>query len=338
MTPTDAIPIVLHREEPKWVPWIRFLLGDRAGEVIEDYERTAVVPHSLVVADKLKLLTPEFLREVERDGTIGIYHIADQWYRGDIAVYSAFAYAWRNHYHTALDGKGVIQLPLPPAALEVVDERPRHEALRTPDQRKHLWSWSGQLKTTRFSMLKHMRRAGAGAVFNTGTFDVPPDQMAPSDYLGLLAESVFSPCPMGNVHMDSYRVYESLEMGAIPIVEKRPWLDYFGGLLGDHPLPTVSSWREAPGLVRAVMAEGSAAALQQTCVEWWSAHKLRLRKEVAEQLESARTGKRASVQTGRLRYRLEFVRHKNPVSLARRYQLVAHRIIKHGSVRHPWLR
>ena len=342
MTSSDTVPIVLHRSGDKWVPWIKFLLGDRAGDVIEDHGRTAVVPNSVVVADKFHRLTPDFLRAVQRDGTIGLYQISDEWYRADLSVYSSFAFVWREHYHSALDGTGILQLPVPPAALDVVTEGPRPEAVRSAEDRMHLWSWTGQLNTTRFSMLKHMRRAGPGAEFTTGTYDivldggVPTNRMPSSDYLGLLAESVFSPCPMGNVHLDSFRVYESLEMGAIPIVEKRPWLDYFGGLLGDHPLPAVTSWSQAPALIGTVMAEeGAASVLQKECVEWWSSYKRRLRKEAAEQLEAARTGEPISIENRPLRNRLESMKHKNAVSLARRFHLVGRRFLKHGSPRHP---
>lgn len=54
-----------------------------------------------------------------------------------------------------------------------------------------------------------------------------------------MLDSIFSPCPQGNVLLETPRVYEALQCGSIPIVERRLTLDYYKQLLGPHPLPTV---------------------------------------------------------------------------------------------------
>jgi hypothetical protein len=92
--------------------------------------------------------------------------------------------------------------------------------------------------------------------------------------LELLADSVFAPCAMGNVHLESARIYDALEVGAIPIVERRRFLDYFTALFGDHPLPTARSWSEAAEYVRALVADQARlAALHREVVGWWAATK-----------------------------------------------------------------
>ena len=88
---------------------------------------------------------------------------------------------------------------------------------------------------------------------------------------------------MGNVNLECFRVYEALECGSIPIVEKRWTLDYFRNLLGDHPLPTVRSWPEARRMIgRMVDNPAQIDALQERCVSWWERYKREYSAQVGE--------------------------------------------------------
>ncbi len=46
-------------------------------------------------------------------------------------------------------------------------------------------------------------------------------RISEADFVNILNDSAFAPAPMGNATIDSCRVYEALEPGAIPIVESR---------------------------------------------------------------------------------------------------------------------
>src|SRR5205085_4230318 len=111
--------------------------------------------------------------------------------------------------------------------------------------------------------------------------------LTPAEYKQVLEESIFAPSPMGNVNLECFRVYEALEQGAIPIVERRFTLDYFRSLLGNHPIPTVASWQEAGNLVKSLLSSPSdLEALQRTCLSWWQQFKHSLTSEVGQLLSS----------------------------------------------------
>lgn len=333
----ETVTILQQRPNCFEIPWARFILGDYAGEVVLDAERTRVVPNSLIVADRLGLLAPATIERIRSTPGVGLYQISDEWYSDTLEVYESFAYVWRNHLHTGLRDAPVRQIPLPPAALDEVTADPRREALRPPSDRTHLWSFVGQLKSTRFSMLRAFRRVGGGAERITGTFDEVKHTIESGAYLELLAQSVFAPCGMGNVHMETFRVYEALEMGAIPVLERRPWLDYFNELFGDHPLPTVRSWSEAPALVERLRDDPAALdTLQGEIVGWWSAYKRKLAAAARGDIERAlhRGAPRSAYPVpNRWRGRLEMARHHNVTAVWARARLTARRLRATGNVR-----
>src|SRR5437867_9168777 len=93
---------------------------------------------------------------------------------------------------------------------------------------------------------------------------------------------MFAPCTMGNVVLESFRLYECLEMGCIPIVERRRWMPYYDQLLLGHPLPSFSSWHDAREFVEAVSRDRSKMAEHQRSIQdWWQKYKAHLRTEIA---------------------------------------------------------
>lgn len=91
-------------------------------------------------------------------------------------------------------------------------------------------------------------------------------------YLSQLARAKVAPCPSGIGTVDSFRLWESVRLGCVPVVEHRTpdgkdhgmWhLCYPGGV----PFPVVMSWSELPGLLPDLLAEHETIA--RRCQDWW---------------------------------------------------------------------
>jgi hypothetical protein len=275
-TTGHKVTIVTHRSGAE-IPWVRFLMGEWAGEVVEDPDHTVVLPESLVICDRLEELSSPYLSEVRRVATVGLLHTGDRRYRARLVAYPSFAWVWRTYHHTALTDLALRQLPLGPAAFPVLGFDPTPMALRRPVERSATWSFVGELTTSGVAMLDAFGLVEGGhqdVVSSVPTNGSGPPPRDPARELAVLADSVFAPCPMGRVHLESSRIYDALEVGAIPIVERRRWLDYFGALLGDHPLPTARSWTDAADYVRRMLADQHAlGALQHDVLTWWTSTK-----------------------------------------------------------------
>lgn len=108
-------------------------------------------------------------------------------------------------------------------------------------------------------------------------------------YRGVLFSSSLTLAPRGLPnHPESFRVYEALEMGSIPVIERD---DYWAGLLGaDHPLPTVDVWPQLPELVRGMDLD----ATQARCRAWWRDYKGALSQAIGRLMAGRLGGQRGS--------------------------------------------
>jgi hypothetical protein len=88
-------------------------------------------------------------------------------------------------------------------------------------------------------------------------------------YRTVLAQSVFALCPEGDRHLDTFRLYESLQMGCLPLVVDRA--NQALPLLGlDYPLPVFSSWPEALGFAQERLVQPQVLdGLQGLVAAWW---------------------------------------------------------------------
>ena len=253
--------------------WLRALLGDAiAGEVV-DNNWARIADPMIVVDNRLVPKKTQYYRDAfERGARIVLVHLSDEAFRDDRGIYRYCEAVIRNYHTPLFQDRRVLTIPLGCKAGFV---RPG-VAPKPAAARQHLWSFAGDFKKlTRAAMRTAMEQAGPGrchAIEGFGT----PDSLATADYRALLDDSVIVPCPSGWSNLETFRVYEALEAGCIPIVEQRPGFDYFTELLGPHPMPTIFAWDEAPALIRGWQAAGTVERVRGDCFAWWEAAKPRL--------------------------------------------------------------
>ncbi|MDQ4143472.1 MAG: hypothetical protein M3198_06975 [Actinomycetota bacterium] len=323
---------IIDRVPTFWVekPWLRFLLGDLAGEIIRDPSGDLVVPHSLIVTQRPDVLTDQQLDRIRQTPQVGLFHISDEWYRRPVDAYPAFSYVWRQHLHSGLRGNGIRSIPLGPASVDEISVDLPAASLTPLVERPHPVAFLGKLTTTRFAAMKNLSTIPGAVVRPSGRFDMRGTALPAAEYMGILRESVFVACPMGNVHLESFRVYEALEAGAVPIVERRRRFDYFALLLGDYPFPSVQAWSEAPRLIHSLGEGQSLRSIQKRTRDWWHRYKVELCGSVQADVTS-NDDRRVLITGGRgrgARYR-ELSKHQNLPALARRAQLTAIRLRRH---------
>jgi glycosyl transferase family 25 len=80
-----------------------------------------------------------------------------------------------------------------------------------------------------------------------------PKMLGREESLGILLNSWFVPCPAGN-NAETYRFYEALEAGAVPVIVKEGDCEQFLQLIGRYfPLMVCDNWEHAAQLIFTLM-------------------------------------------------------------------------------------
>jgi exostosin family protein len=314
--------------------WIRWLLKDF--EIIEHVapKWDLFQDNSIYVLSGPYSRPPScFLDEVRRVRGKGLFHLSDESFTGGYEMYTNFDFVLRNYHSAIFYNPGIMMLPLGfTSNLRTLSQPP------VASERKFLWSFAGEKRAARIDMINNLKNVEP---YKCYLFDSQGQQprLSRAEFKALLCDSVFSPCPMGNTVLESWRTYESLEMGCIPMVERRRWMPYYDHLMPGHPLPTFLSWRGARQFVEEMSSNQSKiVAHQQNIAEWWRSYKIKLRNDVTSFVSSGLKGsfrssltrdwhcrKGVNHQVWRL---VELLKHASRASLQERIGITANRLIE----------
>ena len=86
----------------------------------------------------------------------------------------------------------------------------------------------------------------------------------------VLSKTEFVPCPNGFFHPETYRLYEALECGCIPIVENA--FKYYDRVCPDNPFIKVDKWEEAKIVVNS-WNKIKIKNKSEECSVWWDKKK-----------------------------------------------------------------
>ena len=98
----------------------------------------------------------------------------------------------------------------------------------------------------------------------------------------VLSSTQFIPCPNGFFHPETYRLYEALQCGSIPIVENS--YKYYDRLFPDNPFIKIDKWADAKTIIIDWNID-KIKSKQGECKIWWSNYKKKLQESVKHTIE-----------------------------------------------------
>jgi hypothetical protein len=275
------VKLVWHADNLLEVSWLRDVLGDLVDEECTDLDLTCFDDDCIhVVSSNWQPLPTyeNYFRECRaRCRRLVLLHISDEWFSGGYSLYRHFDGVIRNFATSLARHEGIWTIP------EGYTNGTRTGiALRPVTEREYAWSFTGEIKASRVNMASAF--AALEPNFLTRTTSIYKDggkKLSKAEFDDVLENSIFSPCPMGNVILETWRLYESLELGCIPIVETRASLDYFTRLLGPHPIPSFRNWGAARCYAQDALTDKTSLLLKQLEIRnWWTAKKQSVRAEI----------------------------------------------------------
>jgi hypothetical protein len=300
--------------------WVCELFGDHIDRHVYDGHNTLVLDNCILFDKFIHRKPAEYYQQFSTRTNVFLFHMSDEQYHGGYDVYRHFNGVFRNYW------SGIFQDPVTILPLGYSNGVSPGLSFRPASTRKYAWSFAGETRrASRPEMVNALKDIGAQRCHSTDSGS--PDHLTPSAYRAVLEDSVFAPSPMGRLNLECFRLYEALECGCIPIVEKRASLDYFTSLLGPHPLISIRQWSQASTLIKEWSGDPERLdAVQSEISSWWQAKKQSLKGEISAMLcGQGATGRVASPT--RLSYKFPFwqlqelSRHQSAMGFARRLKI-----------------
>lgn len=200
---------------------------------------------------------------------LGLLHLSDEEGLDGDHLYPtlpAHTRVWRNFSYPRFPSARVF--PIGPRA-EWLEPSLVAQGAQPASQRPYPWAFMGTLwasgsRTLAASLFLRALPAGffyGGRAFGRG--------LPLEEYRQRLLQSAFSLCPEGDRHLDTFRLYESLQAGCIPVlVDQRAMA---ASLLGDvAPWPVFHTWPEALVWVQDLLQRPQRLdATQRAIASWW---------------------------------------------------------------------
>ena len=273
-----ATPVTLVWQYDAFEMWegsyIRELVGAAATvEHVDRRDYSYSTNRMIVVDNQIGTQLYDYVRRSVASGCqVVLIHLGDENYVDDCHVYDLCDMVFRNYWSlTQSMRKNVVHLPL-----GYKSGFARKQQVRRVAERGLLWSFCGDPnKSTRHQMLDALSTLGPKHVHLTSGWDAK-DALSVNDYRSIMDDTIFAPCPFGFCTPDSFRIYEALEAGCIPIVERTAEFDYFERAFGVHPMIVVEQWGEASVMIESLINGHGVQEAAHSCHAWWSKLKLQL--------------------------------------------------------------
>lgn len=174
-------------------------------------------------------------------------------------------------------GDRALLLGWPYDTRELMLWEPTQNAMKVPlAERPQRWTFAGQVNHDQRRVLAYeISQRTDGDLFVSRGFS---QGRPPKAHLLSLAQGAVACCPSGYHTPDTFRLYEALEAGCLPICDRKAprWgsdLSYWNISLGFEPFPCVDSWSEVHGLLDKYEDPVALQHDANRATAWWQGYK-----------------------------------------------------------------
>ena len=273
--------------------WLIELLGNPTLVEVETMSPRAPPPTDCPIVIVQRPHVEEAAAMMEKWDSFGakfkVLHLSDEFLTDNVEFYdlSGCVGVVRNYIRSGLSKK-VITIPL--GYHWNLREGHKNPLKLTPHMpfRMQDWTFFGTDWNGRKEMMRPLVFGGFKNRFKFYQNWNDPDALVREEYIGQMLDSIFVPCPDG-MNPETYRLYECLECGAIPLIVKTEKNAAFVEWLTENvSILTLSSWEENVKMMRHLLAEPKMAEVyREKMITSWLAWREQLMEEVGEWLRQS---------------------------------------------------
>jgi len=263
--------------------WLIELFGKNYLDIENvDYDDVPVVKNPIFIILRNQDYTKLFDIYEKKNIVYSVIHLSDEYTNEPIDFYThkSCKVVIRNYYKKGLDKK-VIVLPL--GYHNSYTSPMIHPYEKTPQIpfRRNLWTFFGTNWNNRGKILEPLKHLGT---HNLKLYDQWNDEtnIKEIEYISYTLDSIFIPCIEGN-NEETYRFYEALEAGCIPIVVENEFINYIKNFI--HIIP-LKSWDQAQFFIRELLNnKETLESYRESLLKSYSNMKQYFKNEVRTKLE-----------------------------------------------------
>ena len=155
----------------------------------------------------------------------------------------------------------------------------KHLTHKPAEERYNAWVFAGTPHGERSKMLDTFELIKPNQTHECSGF-CSADALTTRGYAEMMNNAVFALCPPGQDSMDSFRVYEALEAGCIPVVLARTekmqiYPSYWHAVIqsaGENQIPFTicETWKDCADSVNKELSDNTIKSVQKKCQYFWN--------------------------------------------------------------------
>ena len=145
-------------------------------------------------------------------------------------------------------------------------------------KRKFLWSFMGTIHgASRYDLIHQNQNLKPNFINKTSSF-ASGESLDSEKYYEILYDSIFIMVPHGYIHPESYRLYETLEAGCVPIIENPH--NFYDNFLPKNPLIKINLWKESSEIIKKLFNDKNKLKEKSDEINlWWKNYKKNLQSQ-----------------------------------------------------------
>ena len=145
-------------------------------------------------------------------------------------------------------------------------------------KRNFLWSFMGTIHgASRYDLIHQNQNLKPNFINKTSSF-ASGESLNSEKYYEIMYDSIFIMVPHGYIHPESYRLYEALEAGCVPIIENPH--NFYDNFLLKNPLIKINLWKESSEIIKKLFNDKNKLKEKSDEINlWWKNYKKNLQNQ-----------------------------------------------------------
>tara|TARA_B100000965_G_scaffold403395_1_gene431370 strand:+ start:294 stop:1148 length:855 start_codon:yes stop_codon:yes gene_type:complete len=253
--------------------WVDYIFGSINFEEVKDINQVKSDERLIIVDSEIFKKKLFYEKLLEKNKKIYLLHLGDEGGKVNKNFYSNFIHVFRTFYFNSFaNNPRITFIPIGYKTGPVKN-------LINLNERKYIWNFLGTIHgASRYDLMFQNKNIKPNYINITKKFG-GQNSLGPKEYYEVMGDTTFSLVSHGYYHPETYRLYESLESGCIPIIENPH--NFFDTFLPKNPIIKINLWKESREIIEDLNSNDKKKLdLCNSIQEWWLNYKLSLKSEI----------------------------------------------------------